>query len=145
MSDEAWYRAGLRFECTQCGNCCRTHGEYAYIYLMDADVDALAAHLSLSREAFLSAHTVQDGGWTMVRTDAPQCPFLDEDSRCRVYEARPVQCRTWPFWDENLKRPTTWNGPVRETCPGIGRGRLYGAEEIERIVRSNQEWYEADE
>ncbi len=142
MSDRPWYHAGLRFECTRCGNCCRTHGEYTYIYLMEADVDAIAAHLGLAREAFLREHCEEDGGWTIVRTDAPQCPFLRADQTCGVYPVRPMQCRSWPFWDENLKRPTTWEGPVRETCPGIGQGRLYAAEEIERIARANEEWHE---
>jgi hypothetical protein len=51
-----------------------------------------------------------------------------------------MQCRTWPFWDENLKRPT-WEGPVRERCPGVGHGALHSADEVEATARRNEEWY----
>ena len=30
-----------------------------------------------------------------------KCIFLDK-KKCSVYEARPIQCRTWPFWKENM-------------------------------------------
>ena len=67
--------------------------------------------------------------------------MLDGDGRCRVYPVRPLQCATWPFWTENLK-PETWNGPVRETCPGIGQGRLYSRAEIERLAAERDRWFE---
>jgi Fe-S-cluster containining protein len=37
------------------------------------------------------------------------CAFLD-GARCTVYEARPTQCRTFPFWKENLRRRGSWEG-----------------------------------
>ncbi|MCP3919331.1 MAG: YkgJ family cysteine cluster protein [bacterium] len=148
MSTEPWYEAGLRFGCTHCGNCCKSHGEYAYIYLMEPEVEAIAEHLGLEVEVFRERHTEVDEGWTVIRTSrsastssSRACPFLAEDNRCGIYPVRPVQCRTWPFWDENLRRKTTWEGPVRDTCPGIGEGRLYTADEIETIARGNEEWY----
>ncbi len=52
-----WYDAGLRFGCTQCGNCCKSHGEYAYIYLMEPEVEAIAEHLGLDIETFRARHT----------------------------------------------------------------------------------------
>jgi len=33
---------------------------------------------------------------------------------------------------------------VRERCPGIGQGRLHSAEEIERLARETEEWYEGE-
>ena len=45
-----------------------------------------------------------------------------------------MQCRTWPFWPENLDR-ATWHGPVRKHCPGAGKGRLYSRAEIEELAR----------
>ncbi len=140
-----WYDAGLRFGCTQCGNCCKSHGEYAYIYLMEPEVEAIAEHLGLDVETFRARHTEIDEDWTIIKTTAPACPFLEEDNRCGIYEARPVQCRTWPFWDENIKRQTTWEGPVKDTCPGIGEGRLYCREEIEDIAQRNEAWYSAED
>ena len=59
-----WYDKGLRFECTRCGNCCKSRGQYAYVYLAPADVRAIAAHLGLSRTAFLAR---QLWGWMADR------------------------------------------------------------------------------
>lgn len=133
MNPKPWYEKGLRFECTQCGNCCKNHGEYAYVYLAERDVAAIAAHLQIERAAFLARHCVEDDGFVVLRMDAPACPFLGSDNRCGIYPVRPMQCRTWPFWHENLKR-ATWDGPVKECCPGIGHGPLHSAAEIERCA-----------
>lgn len=141
MSHKPWYQNGLRFSCTRCGNCCRTHGDYAHIYLADADVEAIAAELGLACGDFRRRYCAEEDGWTTLKSPGPACPFLGEDNRCNVYEVRPMQCRTWPFWDENLER-RRWEGPVRATCPGIGTGRRHSAEEIEASARRNEEWYE---
>ena len=141
MTPKPWYREGLRFECTQCGNCCRSHGEYAFVYLAAADLEALAAELGLSQAEFKGRYCREEGGYTVLRMDEPACPFLTPDNRCSVYRARPKQCRTWPFWEENLER-AVWEGPVKECCPGIGRGPLTPAAEVERIARETEEWYE---
>jgi hypothetical protein len=59
------------------------------------------------------------------------CVFFDNQTRkCKVYKARPRQCRTWPFWDSNLRSPETWAETCR-VCPGSGEGRLYQLEEIQ--------------
>ena len=59
------------------------------------------------------------------------CVFFDSESRkCTVYEARPRQCRTWPFWDSNLRDEAAWEATC-DACPGSGQGRLYELEEIE--------------
>ena len=50
--------------------------------------------------------------------------------RCTVYDARPRQCRTWPFWDSNLRTPEDWEETCR-VCPGSGTGRLYQIDQIE--------------
>ena len=134
MSPKPWYEKGLRFECTGCGNCCRNHGEYAYVYLSDREVAAIAAHLNLERRIFRERYTVIDDGWTVLRMDQPACPFLTAENRCGIYPVRPKQCATWPFWKENLVE-VEWNGPVKACCPGIDKGPLYSAEGVERQAR----------
>ena len=50
------------------------------------------------------------------------CVFFDNKSRkCGVYSARPRQCRTWPFWDSNIRTPEAW-AETCQVCPGSGRG-----------------------
>ena len=66
------------------------------------------------------------------------CYLFDPKTRkCRVYQARPRQCRTWPFWDSNLKSAEAWAATC-EVCPGSGSGRLFSIDEIEkqrRVIR----------
>ncbi|MEZ6005933.1 MAG: YkgJ family cysteine cluster protein [Planctomycetota bacterium] len=141
--DPRWYAGGLRFDCTMCGRCCTSNGEFTHLYLSQSDVLALAGELGLSEPAFRQQHTWQQDGWTLLRIDGPRCTFLEDKGTCGVYEARPMQCRTWPFWRENLAQEA-WNGPVREICPGIGKGRLYDADAIDGIADDNERWYEED-
>lgn len=138
-----WYHNGLRFECQRCGNCCTSNGEYAYVYLAPADQEALAAHLGLTVREFLARHCAEEEGHVLLRMDQPECPFLTPERRCAVYPARPKQCRTWPFWQENLVRER-WEGPVKAICPGIGSGPLHSAAEVERQARETEEWYGGD-
>ncbi len=130
----------LRFECTQCGRCCRNNGGYAHVYLNEEETDALADHLGLTLITFLERYTfVDEDGWTQLRTTGDRCRFLEPDTnQCRVYEARPTQCRTFPFWRETI-RDGAWTPEVREICEGVGRGRLYSIEEAEVQMREMQE------
>jgi hypothetical protein len=144
MSRKPWYEKGLRFECTRSGNCCRNHGSYTYVYLAEADAARIAAHLELDPREFLDRYCKIEEGWITLRMDRPACPFQEESGDCGIYPVRPKQCATWPFWEENLKEET-WHGAVKDCCPGIGKGRLYTAEEIEQLARETEEWYGADE
>ena len=59
------------------------------------------------------------------------CVFFHNESRtCQVYNARPRQCRTWPFWNSNLSSPDAWQRAV-EHCRGCNRGKLIALEKIE--------------
>jgi hypothetical protein len=140
MADKPWYDNGLRFGCQRCGNCCRNHGSYTYVYLMPADVSAIARHLGLEEHEFISRYCQEEDGWTSLRMDAPACPFLEAGNTCAIYPVRPKQCATWPFWKENLE-PAVWNGEVQADCPGIGQGELHTREEIERLARETAAWY----
>lgn len=143
MTPKPWYHKGLRFSCTQCGNCCKNHGDYSYVYLAEKDIEAIAAHLELPRERFLRDYCRREDGWVTLRMDQPACPFLQADNRCGIYPVRPKQCATWPFWAENLQR-AAWEGPVRECCPGLDHGPLHTVAEIEQKARETEEWYAAD-
>jgi Fe-S-cluster containining protein len=50
-----------------------------------------------------------------------------------VYEDRPAQCRTWPFWMSIVASRQSWEVAGR-TCPGINTGPLIPPERI-RILR----------
>lgn len=135
--------AGLRFECTECGDCCRRRGTYAFVYVNDEEADRLAGALDLSRRSFLRRHTfVDELGWRQIRFGSDHCPFLDSDTnRCTVYEARPTQCRTFPFWRDFVDRGK-WTPEVRSLCEGIGEGKVWEAEHVESAMAEKESWDE---
>jgi Fe-S-cluster containining protein len=134
-----WYANGLRFECTGCGGCCRARNGYDHVYLDLGEARALARHLGLSLRAFKRRYTrvLPGDGQLELAFVAGACPFLAGTS-CTVYAARPLQCRTWPFWPENL-RQRTWQTEIAPSTPGVGRGRLYTQAEIDTIAGSMPE------
>jgi uncharacterized protein len=128
-ADQPWYAEGLRFTCTGCGDCCT--GAPGYVWVNQQEIDALAARLNMPVEAFEKKYVRQVGvRRTLKERKNYDCIFLDGQSRrCTVYEDRPRQCRTWPFWDSNLKSPAAWQAAC-EACPGSGEGKLYSIELI---------------
>jgi Fe-S-cluster containining protein len=78
-----------------------------------------------------------DGIWHLKELDSESCQFL-RDKKCSIYEARPTQCRTWPFWPEVLNAKC-WDKEVASFCPGVGKGRLWTPEEIEQQRRAQVE------
>ncbi len=132
-----WYEAGLRFNCVQgCVACCVTHGEHAYVYLENGDDLRLAEHLGLSRTVFLRRYTRKLDGYRILRMAEPSCVFLT-GSGCAVYPARPTQCRTFPFWRENLSSGESWS-ELRGFCPGIDSGELHSPRRIENLAAERE-------
>lgn len=134
MSTAPWYAAGLRFSCRRCGACCT--GDPGYVWLRSDEAAAIAARLGLEPAGFLSRFTRRVDDRLSLREEADgRCVLFDPGRGCRVYEERPRQCRTWPFWPRIVATPAAW---ARESagCPGMGEGDLIGHEEIERLSAS---------
>jgi len=130
MPKTPWYHDGLRFECTGCGDCCS--GAPGFVWVDEREIAELAAVLAIPVEEFESRFVRQvDDQKSLIEYPDGDCIFLDQQTRkCTVYSARPVQCRTWPFWDSTLETKRDWDATCR-VCPGSGRGRLYSFDEIE--------------
>ncbi len=138
MSNQPWYASGLRFQCTQCGDCCT--GAPGYVWVNNEEIAALAREIGATDlEAFEEQYVRKVGVRKSLR-EFPNgdCVFFDgQKRRCTVYGARPRQCRSWPFWDSNLRTPEDWRRTC-EVCPGSGKGKLYQLETIEaqrKIIR----------
>ena len=134
MADKIpWYGAGLCFACRQCGSCCT--GEPGYVWVSEEEIAALAAALGFPIYQFEASFVRRVGDRkSLIELTGGDCVFFDSTARrCRVYELRPRQCRTWPFWQSNVRDAESW----RETsalCPGCNRGPSVPAEEIRRRV-----------
>lgn len=129
VSDSPWFREGLCFECTQCGNCCT--GSSGAVWVEDADIRRIADYLARGEAEIRVMHARPVSGRTsLVEFVNGDCTFFDSETRrCRVYPVRPVQCRTWPFWKPNLESPEAWESTQRE-CPGAGKGRRVPLDEL---------------
>jgi len=95
----------------------------------------LARHLGLELREFQDRFTESDAdGYRGLRFESGHCVFLDGAS-CSVHAAKPVQCRTWPFWPELLRSRAAYAREVQSFCPGSRAGELVPAEEIQRQLR----------
>jgi Fe-S-cluster containining protein len=130
----SWYADGLRFACTQCGNCCT--GTPGFVWVNDEEIAALAEFRGEPEEQVRGLYTRGEGGTRRSLKEKPNgdCVFYDRMAGCTVYPVRPRQCRTWPFWECNTESPATWARAAAE-CPGCNQGELIPAEEITRRVK----------
>lgn len=129
-----WWEAGVQFECQGSGKCCVSRGEYGYVYLTPKDRRAMAKHFGLSVREFSKTYCDKDSnGFWKVNDFTKACRFL-ENKQCKVYEARPTQCRTWPFWPEVMSAKA-WSKEVSAYCPGVRKGRIWSKQEIEKQLK----------
>jgi Fe-S-cluster containining protein len=121
----------------------------------------IAAFLKVTPEEMVERYCRKVGGrWSLNEGKGPgsdwDCVFLREEKvarpdpetgeeitlarrYCSVYSVRPLQCRTWPFWRENLTSRRVWDhSAVR--CHGMNYGdRRFTREQIE-AVRDAEQW-----
>lgn len=132
MAKKPWYKDGLKFECTGCGDCCT--GAPGYVWVNKEEIAGIAAEIGEDDVEEFEKKYVRRVGVrkSLVEFDNGDCVFFDTEKRnCTVYSARPRQCRTWPFWDSNLKSERAWQQTCTE-CPGAGTGKLYQLDHIEK-------------
>lgn len=137
--DRPFYAAGLKFECTQCHDCCRH--DPGYVFLSRFDLERLAQHKGLSPGQFIESFCrwvdLGDGEvLSLVEKKNYDCIFWDQG--CTVYSGRPLQCRAYPFWKGPLASPQAWDFESR-ACPGIGRGKLHSREDIEAWLQARRD------
>lgn len=164
-SDDApWYAEGLNFTCSQCGNCCT--GGPGYVWISKGEIALLAEHLKITPEEVVETYCRKiDGKFSLKERRTPaglyDCIFLKEMKvpigagrrgvsegneqvvhtirACSVYPVRPLQCRTWPFWPENLSSRRAWNHAAKK-CHGMNApGRTFSINQI-HAVRDAAEW-----
>jgi Fe-S-cluster containining protein len=127
-AERRWYDAGLTFACTSCGDCCRGEG---FVWVERSEIEAVAQFLDLELDAFGRRYLRRVGRKvSLVEKPNDDCVFFDEG--CTIYPVRPRQCRTYPFWNRCLASRRAWAETAR-ACEGIGEGRLYSRDEIERL------------
>jgi Fe-S-cluster containining protein len=141
--NQDWWKSGVVFQCQGSGKCCTSHGEYGFVYMTKKDRSRMAKHLGLTLIEFTKKHCDRTDGFFHLKEDPknPDCLFL-KNKRCTVYEARPTQCRTWPFWPDTMSAKA-WKADVVNFCPGVGKGSKITAEQIEKQFNEQQAAEEA--
>lgn len=139
MTGRPWYRDGLRFTCTHCSRCCRH--ETGYVFLSQRDLSRLASHLELTSEAVAQrychvVHTAFGSRLSLQEQDNLDCVFW-KDGGCGVYDARPLQCRLYPFWPAAVASPDAWLEFAAD-CPGMLAGELHTAAHINALQRMRE-------
>jgi len=154
-----FFEKGLHFSCQMCGDCCRGLGE-GEVYLYAEDIKCLAEHLGYSldeeglrtfaekylkiaddvfywkdpkRRGRKKKFLIKTLAFRFTGEDA-HCEFLSEDNACTVHEARPFQCRSFPFWQMMVSSEKNLRDYAKK-CPGLkktlkGEGKFYKKEEI---------------
>jgi Fe-S-cluster containining protein len=135
-----FYSQGLRFSCTQCSYCCRN--EPGYVFLSEKDLSALLIKTSMTKEEFIESYCkIADFGFEKkisIREKPNNDCIFWEDGGCQVYEARPLQCRSYPFWSMIIESKTAWENEKR-FCPGLDQGQLHSRKEIEEWLKKRLE------
>ena len=139
FAEDAFYQNGLKFECVRCSNSCRH--EPGYVFLTRNDLEALANHLAIAEERVLERYCRDVSIGFVERLSLQEksnydCIFCNE-SGCQVYDVRPLQCRSYPFWSSHLFSRATWD-KEGENCPGINRGRIHSRKEIYGWLRRRE-------
>ncbi|TVQ39804.1 MAG: YkgJ family cysteine cluster protein [Spirochaetaceae bacterium] len=132
MQSDTFYEHGLRFSCTECSLCCRF--DSGYVFLSEPDILRLAARVALPEPQFIAQYCrVIDLGpatrITLREQSNLDCVFWQAGG-CSVYEDRPLQCRSFPFWSTHLESLDSWRALQRD-CPGIDVGCRHSPQAIE--------------
>ena len=134
-----FYADGLRFSCKRCSQCCRH--ESGFVFLSEKDVVRMAEALKIGCEEF----SLSFCRWIPQVNGIEQLSLKEKsnldcilwaisaganaDGGCSVYESRPLQCRSFPFWPSMLNSSVSWEAAAKD-CPGIGQGSLHNLDSI---------------
>ncbi len=105
--------------CATCmGRCCT--GESGYIYVKRDEIEAIAKFLDLNVQDFAMKYLFKKGYKYSIKErkvdESYECIFYDaQNNGCTIYDVRPTQCRTFPFWDYYKTRVEE----LKLECPGI--------------------------
>jgi Fe-S-cluster containining protein len=106
--------------CASCGGACCI-GESGYIWVNYPEIEAIANYLNLDIQEFAKNYLIRaKNRYSLkefkVKELGYACIFFDIEKRgCKIYDVRPKQCRTFPFW-EQFKNDTK---ELIKECPGV--------------------------
>ena len=119
MTQEGFNFAFDANACNECqGKCCT--GESGYIYVNKSEALSISEYLGIDIKQLVSEYLFKKGYKYSIKEnkidDSYECIFYDrKNNGCTIYDARPTQCKTFPFWDYYKLRIDE----LKDECPGI--------------------------
>jgi len=130
MKEDIIVKVGYDFKfnqsaCYSCkGKCCI--GASGYIWINYDEIAEVSNFLNLTIEEFSFRYLKKVKYKYSIREKKLSknnfaCIFFDlEKKRCQIYNVRPSQCRTYPFWEENRGVLDSKSiAELKSECPGI--------------------------
>jgi Fe-S-cluster containining protein len=131
--NKPFYVRGLRFSCVRCSECCRI--DPGFVFLRKKDTENLVSALKIKYTDFIESYCRWvpglDGTEQLSLREKANYDCIFWKNGCSVYEARPLQCKTFPFWPSILSSAGSWEAV---SCSGIGKGTLHSMKEIELVL-----------
>ena len=136
---DPWYKNGICFTCKQCGNCCS--GSPGYVFLSEKDMEEIAKFLKFTVEEVKKKYCrFAKNKWALLEKANYDCIFL-QDRKCRIYPARPIQCKTYPFWPDLLQSKEHFES-ISSYCKGLNNPKdVFSYEEIQEKLKEYLEHY----
>ena len=130
-----WFKEGLKFECQRSGRCCR--GEPGVVWVNKKEIEKISSFLGITQDEFARYYLRSfNDRFSLVEHGHGDCVMYDNG--CKIYDVRPSQCRTFPFWGSNLENRSEWE-KLKKTCPGIDKGKLHKLEDIQSNLKIYEE------
>jgi Fe-S-cluster containining protein len=110
----------IGFKCTGCGNCCS--GSSGYIWLNKQEQINISKKLNLPLKKFLEKYTfIAENKISLKEIKKKEndywCIFLEKNKKCKIYDVRPHQCKSYPYW-KNVVDDKNYLEFVLQDCPG---------------------------
>ena len=135
MEKAPFYSSGLKFSCKRCSACCRY--DAGFVFLSENDLNKLTAAFQIEKNKFLSVYCRWVRDWngdevlSLKEKSNKDCVLWN--SGCTVYDDRPLQCVTFPFWNSILASKENWEAAA-SGCPGMNAGQLHSKKTSEQNI-----------
>ena len=116
-----WYRDGLAFTCTRCGDCCT--GSPGYVWVTIDEMRRLAEFRGETVEAFAERFVRLVGDrFSLIEKPGGDCIFWDRQAGCTVYPRGPINAAPGRSGPRTSPGGRTGSTSAR-SAPAPGQGR----------------------
>jgi len=143
VSQDLWFKKGVRFRCTSCGACC-----YKRETTVEHGIDGVWLDVTDLKALRKAGHNLAQVTETITWQGIPHvslkhnedgaCVFL-KNRKCSVWNnGQPRQCRTYPLgWKRVMASKAAWE-QEGERCEGIDSSHFYNQGAILEILRGER-------